>query len=216
MTIRFFVYLILLFSIFLYGAVSFKKLTAPFRILTLFIGATFFSEAISRVLIKKMHNTAPGDHIFTVVEFILIAAIYYKLSKSKFLKQALLISIPAFVIMEIINLLFYQTLFQFPSVLLSMQNIACVIFSLLFFTEMLLNPIDVALFKQSVFWFNVSMFVFSVMVFFCFGLMRSFITSHLGTRFLDTFVYGLNILFYLFLGLSIKIETNSSTNAAKQ
>jgi hypothetical protein len=215
MSTRFFIYLIVLLFIFLYGAFSFKKLGAPYRLLTLFIGATFISETISRVLIKKLHTSAPADHIFTVVEYLLISAIYFSLSKNALFKQALVIGMPLFVIAEVVNLIFYQTLFQFPSVLLSLQEMSCVIFSLVFFTEMLLNPIDIALFKQSAFWLNVSIFVFSATVFFCFGLMNSFVISHLGTTFLDTFVYGLNIFFYLFLGLSINIEVNNSINATK-
>ncbi|MBK0379951.1 hypothetical protein [Mucilaginibacter segetis] len=214
MSIRFFIYLLLLLAVFTYGMLNFKRLSIPFKILTFFLGLTFLSETISRIAILLYRNSAPVDHIFAVTEYIMVAMIYYRLSTDKTFKRFLLFSIPVFIILAIFSMLLYQGILEFPSVLLSIQEVAFVIFSLLYFKEMLLNPISISLKKQSAFWFNTAFFLFSSVIFLCFGLMNSFIKSKLGTTFLDTFVYTLNIIFYCTIGLSLIIESKKTINVS--
>lgn len=209
MTLRFALYLLLLLAVSVYGVFNLKRLNTPFKILTLLIGITFISECLSRLFISKFHNSAPADHGYAIAEFILIAGIYYFLFKNVRMKRLLWASIPLFIIAEIINLVYFQTIFEFPSVLLSAQELACVAFSLFYFTEMLLNPIEVPLFKQSAFWLNTSLFLFSAIIFLCFGLMNSLIVNQIGTDTLSIFIYWVNIIFYCVLWFSINIETKS-------
>jgi hypothetical protein len=212
MTLRFLIYLFLLLIISLYGVLNLKKLSTPYKILTFLIGITFLSECLSRLLIGVFHNSAPADHGYAITEFSLIAGIYYFLFKKVLFKRLVIISIPLFVMAEIINLVYFQTVFEFPSVLLSLQELACVVFSLFYFTEMLLNPIDVPLFKQSAFWLNTSLFSFSAIIFLCFGLMNSLIVNQIGINTLSTFIYWVNIIFYCVLWFSINIETKSKVS----
>lgn len=213
MTFRFSVYLILLLLITIYGVLNLKRLSTPFKLVTLLIGLTFLSEVLSRVLISTIKNSAPADHAYAIAEFVLIAFIYFYLFKNVRIRYALLIAIPVFIVAEIVNLLFFQSILEFPSVLLSVQELACVVFSLFYFAEMLLNPIDVPLFSQSAFWLNASLFLFSAIIFLCFGLMNSLIVSQVTTKTLSIFIYWVNLIFYSFIWLSVSIDAKNKISA---
>lgn len=212
MPTRFVYYLILLLAVFSIGIIKYRRVSIAFKILTLLIGTTFLSESISRILAAKIHSSIPVYHFFSPIEFIGFSAIYYQLINNNEIKKAIHILIWLFVFGAVIDTLFFETLFIFPSKYLMISEAIYLVYALLGFRQMLLNPIQVPLYRQSFFWLNTALLIYTSTIFLSDGLHDYFVHHHFGTRTLNTFIYFTNIVFYTFLGVAIITDKRQLKN----
>jgi hypothetical protein len=108
----------------------------------------------------------------------------------------------------IVNSLWLQPFWQqFPSNTILPAEIAYCIFSMLFFRQMLSYPDKVDIVKQSAFWFNVAMLLFSTTMFVYLGLINYYAAHHIKDTFVYELFYIVNIIFYLLIAISLWLNS---------
>jgi hypothetical protein len=202
MPVRFIIYAVFIWVIFLYGAVNFKKFAIPYKLLILLLGLTFVSELIGRVLIVRLHNSMPAYHIISVVEYTLITFIYSFFFTGIIKKLLLYLMIPV-ISFAIINTVFIQTILEFPTHFILLAQGIYLLYALIGFRQMLLFPIDKPLNKQSFFWLNTALLFFSTMLFLFFGLLNYINSHNYDVRPLYTFSYVINFLYYALILIAL-------------
>jgi len=202
------IYYFVLIIITLFGAVNYKKLTVPFKLLTILIGITLISEITIRVCAKLFHNNLPMFHIVSFYEYIFYMLIFYRVFKNKTVKNiifATAIIVPMFTVVNAFIFQPYMT--TFPSNVIFVSNIIYTILTMLLYREMLLNSSQISLFKQSVFWFNTALLFFSVTMFFHLGILNYLIKHKQNSGILTYLDMVANIIFYGAFAYAIYLNT---------
>ncbi len=210
MSLDFIVYFLIISLVSINGIVKFKVLTIPFKILTVIIFLTLISEIISRILVHKIRNSNPPYHVLCIIQYIGFSLIYYYLFNQSIKKRFSISLIIPFITISILNSVFFQPILTFPSYILMLSFIIFIIFSLMLFLEMLESPKETTIGRQSIFWFNCAMFVYSTSVPICFGMLSHFIKHNLNTDLLNGFLYYITLLYYFTLGISIWLDKEKS------
>jgi hypothetical protein len=189
------------------GAVSFARLSAPFKVVVILIDITLISELASRALAFLIRNSSPPYHFFVWIEYTALTCVYLCYFKSEDLQKALRISIPFFAILCFVNTFFFQHLFTFPSNILLIEHTILILFSLLLFKQMIFYPVYINILSQEIFWFNTIILFYYTSDFLIWAFHNYFVRSHLNTHLLNTLNYANNILFYLGLGFTIFLNS---------
>ncbi|HEY8930672.1 MAG TPA: hypothetical protein VIM55_15825 [Mucilaginibacter sp.] len=205
------IYLIILLGPVIIGFVRFKKLSKAFKVLTVVILCTLLSESIKKIYGQKYHNSMPVSHIWAVIEFVLFSLVYYQLITTAWVKKAITISMLFMVVLEVANLLFFEKINQFPSLILEASHIIYVCYALLLFRQMLFFATQQSIFKQSLFWFNINMLFYATTMFLNFALLSYFVENKLDVVPLYYFSIVINFIFYIVIGFSLSIENEKMT-----
>lgn len=215
MSVRIIIYFLVLIIVILLGIVNFKKLTIPFKLLTVIVTVTILIEITAKFCAVKFKNNMPVSHIASLFEYIFFSLTFYYLFKSSLIKKTIIVLMIIMCFFFIINALFLQPyLTSFPTNMIMVSEILYSVFSLLLFKQMLLYPIQTNITKQSVFWFNLSVLFFSTTMFLDLGLINYFLSHHLNDNLLYDCNFYINILFYSLIGFSIHL--NSKENLQTQ
>lgn len=213
MDANYYLYLLLLFFVSFIGISRYSKLSPAFKTLTILIIATFIIETVKKIVGKIFHNSMPVAHLSAMVEYSLFASVYYYLLSNRYLKKLIMASIFFMLLLEIVNIIFFESLLQFPAILLNVSQFIYVLYSLLLFRQMLIQPAEESLFKQSIFWFNLDMLLYSTAMFLDFALTSYFIKNKLDATALIYFSIIVNMLFYAVIGISILIDNKKKYDA---
>jgi hypothetical protein len=211
MTLEFFIYLLILVAVTLNGISRFNALTVPFKVLTILLLITLFSEIVSRILVVKIRNSNPPYHIYVVLQFAATSFIYSRLITGWRLHKLILLSVIPFTILSLINTLFVQKFFSFPSNMIMLSYIVFIVFALTLFIQMLDSPKETAIFKQSIFWFNSATLIYSVAVPVCFGVLNYLIKHKLNDILLSDILLYFTLIYYVTLGYAIHIDKKQGT-----
>ncbi len=206
MSVRVIVYLIVLLLVSIKGIVSYKKLTAPFKYLTVYILLTLVSECISRYLAVTIKNSSPPYHVFVMIEYAILASIYKLLIDNTSVKKYITISIYVFCITSILNSIFLQKLMVYPTNMLLISYTLLLIDAFILFFQMLNHPIEQQLSKQAVFWFNTGLLLFCASVFFTIGSYNFHIRHGISNILINNINYYINLLFYILIGVAIWVN----------
>lgn len=210
MSLRFVIYLLVLIVNILIGLVRFKKLTRPVKVLAFLLIATFLSESISRILVYRIQNSMPTNHIFAVIEYCGYAYIFSVLIANPFITKLIRYSIFPVVILAIGNTLFFQDIYHFPSNILLLTHGLFLLFSLLLFKQIFEGSFEQNLFYQTEFWYASALLIFSSVVYLSFGLRNYFMLMGASTNLLDSFIYIINMIFYSLTALILILDREKS------
>lgn len=210
MEIDMIIYLTELIIVSFYGLVSYKYLTNPFKALAITVVCIALSEIIARVLLYTIRNTDPPYHVLCVVQYIGMAYVYAGFLNGQKAKRYIMASIIPFVFISLINSLFFQTFFSFPSNAIMLSYLMFVIFSLILFMHMLNAPKEVNIFSQGIFWFNCAMLIYSILLPVCFGILNYLIKHNLNTSILNDGIQYVSYVFYAALGYAMYLDRNRS------
>ncbi len=204
-------YLSLLLSTMILGIVRHKKLTVPYKLLTVIIGITFIVESINWQLAIRSHDTRFLAHIMSLAELNFYFPIFYLLFSQKVIKKIIIGLIIFFNIFSFINSFFLQPYYNnFPSNVLLPVEICYAILSLVMFRQMLSNTLSINITKQSIFWYGSAMLFLSTSLFLCLGLNNYFVIHHLNFHILGTFNYIINLIFYTMAGYAIYLNSKEN------
>lgn len=156
------IYLTLLALTTLTGLVSFKRLTGPFRLLTILVLYVFIVELLGRYLISLgFKNLSPLYHLNTLVLIGLTASVYLRIVRSDSYSQRFVIILSAICwLVALLNTLFHQSIFTIPSFSIAANAFQSICLSLLIFNQMINSPTRTPILKQSLFWLNSGTFIF--------------------------------------------------------
>jgi hypothetical protein len=200
-------YVIVLTALFI-GMVRYKKLTIPFKILTLSVLVTFLLDVISKFLAIKYKNNALSFHFMSIFSYVFYSAIYFLLFKSEGIRKAIKIFIPLIIVFFVINILYIQQPVdkQFPTNIYFITNILYVVISLLMFKQMLQYPLNLNIVKQSAFWFNTALLIFSTTMFLNMGLLNYYAAHHWARDIIYYFWVGNFCLFNILICVSLLLD----------
>jgi len=201
MSERVLAYLILLFLISIFAIYKYKRLTAPFKILTILIVLTFLSEVVSRYLAITIRNSNYTYHFFSVIEYSCIAIIYLQSITSSTTKSIIKLTLLLVPVLAVLNTIFVQPLYTFPSNIILVTYTLLLLFSLSLFYQFWNYPLQVRINEIDVFILNCLILMFCVSVFCTLGVYNYFLRHHLNNYIITTINYSINITFYLGIGV---------------
>lgn len=206
-------YLTLLLLISILGAVRFKKLTAPFKVVVFIIWTTMVSESIAFYLALTVKMSYPVYHFYVLVSFWLYSLAFQQLFKNRQVKVTVLFITIPFTIYSIINSLFVQPIKSFPSYSIQVSGLLLVIYCLFFFRQMLDRKPAEYMTSKGYFWLALAVLLFFASQLFNWGL-YNYLTNHdLNTRILALFGYFMSILYYSCIGILLFVDSKNKQYA---
>ncbi len=216
MTTRFLIYLTLLLLVCLLGLFQYKRLSRPYRLLTLFVLVTFLSELATRYFARVYVNSGPVYHLYLPVQYFFITAFYGNLLPRW--KTALSWSWVVFVLLVLVNAMLYQSPLHFASNIILLSCPVYILCALLSFRNMLSLTDERPLLRQELFWYNTSTLFLYIFTFFCWSfyniLLKSGNTVSVAT--LTTVMYVLGLQYYIVTGIVIYLDARHSKKKDEQ
>jgi hypothetical protein len=196
------------------GMVRYKKLTRPFKIVTLSVIATLLLSLLGSFLAVKYKNSLVAGHIGAICDYIFYSAAYYYLFKNEVIKKSIFVLVILFIAFGIINGLVLEPFNKMPATnILVPAQILYTLFSLLMFKQMLSYPLKVNIIKQSVFWYNTAILFFATTLFLI-SILNKYLTEHnVADYVIFYFWYGILYIFYILIGVSILIDNREISTA---
>jgi hypothetical protein len=205
------IYILILAGVLMVGLVRYRKLTVPFKLLTICIIFTFVLEVIGEFFAFNNKNNSFLSHIESLTNYFFYSFTFFYLFENKQIRKMILISIGIVCVFFIINALFIQSFKKiFPTNVLLISNIFYIIFSLLLFKQMLRNPSNMSIIRQSIFWFNTGILIFSTTMFLNLGLIGYYAEHHWGKGSLYYFWAGSVYTFGILIGFSLLIDNKKA------
>lgn len=190
------------------GLVCYKRLTTPFRILSWYLVFELLITLFDKWEIDKYKTNVIQHHIEAPGTYIFFGVIYYLLFKNKYIKASILVSIVFVTIFSIINAFFIQKYTSsFPTYIMMLTEVLCVILAVMLFNRMLLYPTEVNIINQSAFWFNTGVIIYNSSLFLASAL-GNYLAGHMKLNYyiVAYFWFGTIFLFYIFLLIAILTE----------
>lgn len=195
---------VLIFSIII-AIIRIKYLKNELKFIWYFILLGAFSEISTRSIsyfFPKL-NILPGLHLYTIIEFVLIALFYHSFFGVFFSKKLIPIIIIGFVTFAIINGFFIQGINNFNTYARGLEGILIIGLSLLCFNKMLIELDTRDPTKQAIFWIN------SGFLFYFAGNIFIFILSNFIKRdnYLLSLAWGMHallmVILHIFIGIGL-------------
>jgi hypothetical protein len=208
--------LVLSFIVVVVGVARYKKLTMPFKLLTIFLLIDFLKDVGNIYYSAIYKNNLAIIDIQTLLDPIFYALIYCLLFKNRYIKRLVLFSLIMLMIFFIFNALYlqpYKTVF--PTNVILASEALYVIFAVLLYKQMLLYPLQIDITKQSIFWFNTAMLFFSTTMFVNLALMNYYSQHNHQSPISLFFWYCIDIVFSALFGITILTDKKeiTTTNA---
>lgn len=161
------------------GIIKLKALSPAARIILWYLFASAILSAASGIMGRYFHqNNMPLIHLYTVLEVILFAWYYKRLSGAS-KTNAFYIALPAaFIVLCIINAVFFQSIYTYSSYTRSVEAIILMMFALSYFAKMATGNSEKKVGKQPDFYFNAGIFLYFSGAFMLF-IFSNFIAANL-------------------------------------
>jgi hypothetical protein len=196
---------------FIVGIFYYKYFTKEIKTVFYFVVFGVLTESYMRLhQYYIMKNTMPVGYFYFPVA-ILIAGIFYVQVLKDFLKPVYIyIIIILYEIYCIINPLFIQSWFEYPSVEGSIGSIIIFLFSIAYFTKIMVEAKLVKLSKEPLVWINTAFLIYYTGNFFYHSLYNLRIKASIDVAFLALILFSiLNLLFYLILAVTFTMTKRS-------
>lgn len=193
---------IVLASAAFFGLFHFRKSGILFRLLTLYLLYTLISEVVSFYSSKIFHNNSLVQKIYLFVEIIFISGIYYLLFRYS-RKRRIIIVLAAFLFLFCFFYFILDKQAILPGYPLTLESIMLIIFSVMYFYQLLKYPYEHDLLSMGEFWLNSSVLVYSTGSFVFWVTFHYLYSHHIVLPGLPVIMNALDILHYFLLGLAI-------------
>jgi len=186
---------------FIIGIFYFKSFSKEIRIVFYFVAFGVLIETLMRLHQHFiMKNVMPFGHFYFPIAFLILAIFYYQILKD-LVKPIYLISI--IILYEaycIINTVFIQSFFEYPSVVGSVGAMIIFLFSVAYFTKIMIEAKIVKLSEEPLIWINSAILIYYTGNFFYHALYNLRIITSLDIAVLALKMFSvLNLVFYLII-----------------
>lgn len=202
MSLRFFVYLLLLLSVVIFGYRKFNLLSKEFKILVIYVTYVLISEITSKYFSYYQGNNMVLFHILVPIQ-LFFYSIFYPLALKKWSIPITIVSF-TFIICSILNTIYVQSINGFPTNNIILSSLLAIPLSLLQFRELALSRQITLLHKNPLFWFNLGNITFNTLTFFSFGYFNLFDKNI--PEWLFIIIWTLNMTFYGCCFYAIKLD----------
>ena len=179
----------------LVGVFLFKSLPRILKHLCILIFSLTAFEFLSLTANKYLGTNLFLFHLFTYIEFGVIATIYYSLSKEILWKRIVLTFTILFVLFSIINLTYFETFIQFNSNQRYVEGIMVLIFCIGYYTKLLREAENIYLEKHPYFWLTSGYLIYFAGTLFLFLFSRELMENS------DSSYWSLHGMLNIFLNL---------------
>lgn len=183
------------------GTVFFRKLKVSHRYLFYFLLTGFIAEIITLYLryFTEIKNNMPVGHTYISISFIFIAIFYLYELKGHIRARIIIWCIILFEAFSILNLLFFQSYYDYPSTTGAISALILVTFSVLLFSNIMVTGKIKHLSQSSLIWINTAVLIYYSGNFFFYILFNLILDYTLS--FIHTVVNFFKIIYVIFYTL---------------
>ena len=167
-----FYYSVLMLSA-MFGMVYYRKADASFKWICRLLILTFLSELIAKYWgITYKYNGVVYD-IFTPIEYYIYVKIYSNFLADKKWEKLLFGSAAFLLMIDIINVIFFQSIKEVPTSMINIEMVLLVFLSLILFIAIREKPVYENILAEGVFWFNSAVlfyYAFSILIWGFYGV----------------------------------------------
>jgi hypothetical protein len=158
---------------------NYRHLDKVLKIAAVFLLVSAVFDLVLRLTMGMgIGNNHPVIYIFIVISILFFAAIYYYAFFSPILKKAILILSAVALLITLFNVIFIESIWDYPSLSITVLGVLLIFFSLAYFYQLLNRQEFVHIEKQGLFWINTGvLFYFSINLF-LFMLFRQILLKH--------------------------------------
>ena len=123
-------------------------------------------------------NNFPGIHVFIFTGLLFYSVIYYKAFSTLLLKRIVFILSSIGFLVLIISTIFFEGFMDYPSIANTVLSVIVIIFSLIYFYQMLSRQEFVHIEKQGLFWISAGVLLYFATNVFLFMLFKRILEEH--------------------------------------
>jgi hypothetical protein len=188
---------------FIVGCIYFKYFSKEIKIVFYFVAFGLVTEIILRFYkYFWIQNTAPIGHFYFPLAFFIMGMFFLVILKD-FIKPAYILGlIISFEVLSLINVLFIQSLLEFPSLIGSIGAMILFLFSVAFFTKVMTEAKILKLAQDPLIWINSGVLIYYTANFIFYALLNyaNSYSREFAVLMVIFFSY-VNLLFYLLLAI---------------
>jgi len=203
------------FIAFTIGLIYFKRFSSELKILLYFVAFGVLTEIYTKIHQHYiMKNTMPIGHFYFPLAFLIIGLFYRQVLKDFIKPKYTLILIIAFEAYCLINSLFIQSLFEYASLEGSIGAMILFLFSVAFFTKVMVEAKITKLSQEPLIWINTAVLIYYAANFFYYSFYNVRLAASVEIAFLAAQIFaGLNILFYFIIVIGfLKVKKINQVN----
>ncbi len=141
------------------GLYRYKTLPFKFKIICYYLLVTAVINTAATIMARVFHtNNSPITHIYTAIEMTMLVWFYKNLLEIKSSKKWYNILQIAFILICIVNAVFFQSIYTYCSYTRSLESIICMLFALNYFAK--IASADTRVLKDAGFYFNTGIFLY--------------------------------------------------------
>ena len=204
-------YYSILFIAAIISLLYFKRVERTFSWICFLVIVTLICEVTSNYVYFSLHLSKNIIyHFFTPIEYFIYAYIYALFLNKKKWSRILLISVAAFIAVEIMNTLFLQPFKKFPSNIFIVEDLLLVFFSLILFTRIRKMVATKNILVEGVFWFNSAVLCYYSLDILITGLVNLASSSQNFPALIFNLLLLFNAILYLCFSVSIILNARST------
>jgi len=189
------------FFAFIVGLIYFKRFSSELRTVFYFVAFGVLTETYTKFHQHFiMKNTMPIGHFYFPVAFLIMGLFYVQVLKDFIKPKYIIILIVLFESYCIINTLFIQSLFEYPSLEGSIGAMILFLFSVAFFTKVMSEAKITKLSDDPLIWINIAILIYYTGNFFHHSLYNLRLMASVDVAVLAAKIFSLlNIIFYFII-----------------
>lgn len=196
----------------IFGIYAFKNLGANLKILFYYVCFSLVASILSQLISVAGITTMPEAHIYVPLEFAILVLFYMNYLRGYVNKKYTWFIISGFALLSILNALFFQNINEYPNIPRGIESIIMVVFSVLYFHNVMVEAKIKKLSKEPMIWINTAMLIyFSSDFFFHLSFPVVLANSVEFAKGIIYFFWATNILFYLILAVGFYKQKNLLT-----
>lgn len=206
------IYAITNFIAFIVGILKYRLLSKELRTVFYFVCLGVLTETYTRIHTHfVMKNTMPIGHFYFPLAFLILGVFYLQLLKDFIKSKHILFVIILFLIYCIINSVFIQNIFEYPSIEGSIGSIIIFILAVAYFIKVMIEAKIIFLSKEPLIWINTALLIYFAGNFFFYILYNVRLTASREVALFAVKVFaGLNLLFYFLIAIGfLKVKKAS-------
>ncbi len=158
---------------------NYRHLNSVLKIAALFfLISTMFDWGYEIASHYHVMNNFPGIHIFIFTALLFYSIIYYKVSSSLVLKRVVFILSAIGFLVLIISTIFFEGFMDYPSIANTVLSMVVIVFSLMYFYQLLSRQEFVHIEKQGLFWISAGVLLYFATNVFLFMLFKRILEDH--------------------------------------
>lgn len=170
----------------LVGLYCYRRLEPVMKLVACFLFVSAFTDWLCATLLnlKLLHNNNFITHLYIVISLVILGQVYYKAFFIPLIKKVILILSVIGLLIMVYNIIFIEGIMVYPSISNTVLSVLMILFSLLYFYQLLNRQEFIHIENQPLFWVNASVLFYYSLTVFLFMLYRKLTMQELGVYYM--------------------------------